>query len=184
METTIEEIRQSIDDQLKKLEDDTSLASASDFIMEQRWEARNTRLGLVIVFTSAIVAAIGASASVGEFQQYQDFQRFIPLASTLLASIATVVGSILTFLKPSERGSRYREFGNKQKALRNRIRIYRTVLMSQDPSLERLSDQLVAFGQEKDAMNSDNPPVPRSAFRSATKEMVWWQGQRGGLARP
>jgi hypothetical protein len=168
MEMTVEEVRQSIEDQLQELEDDTDLTSASDFSMAHRWQAVNTRLGLFIVLASGLATAIGA-ASIADFQ---DFQRYFTLSSMLLAAIVTVVASVLTFLKPSERSGLYREFAHKQKALRNRIRIYRSVLMKQDPSVERLSEQLVALGQEKDALNSDNPPIPRSAFRRASKDML------------
>jgi len=178
MDMTFDDIRQSIEDHLQKLEDDTDLTSASDFRMAQRWEAINTRLGMIIILTSGIVTAVGATASVGYLE---GFQSYFTLSSTILASIATVVGSVLTFLKPSERGCRYREFGNKQKALRNRIRIYRSVLMKQDPSVERPSDQLVAFGQEKDALTSDNPPIPRSAFRTASRDMLEERRRRAKL---
>ena len=178
MEMTFDEIRQSIENQLQKLEDDTDLTSASDFRMAQRWGSINTRLGLIIVLVSGIITTTGVYASVGDFQ---DMQRYFTLSVTVLASIATVVGSVLTFLKPSERGEQYREFGNKQKALRNRIRIYRSVLMKQEPSVERPSEQLVAFGQEKDALNSANPPIPRSAFRTASKDMLEKRRRRAKL---
>jgi hypothetical protein len=169
MDMTFEDIRQSIEDQLQRLEDDTELTSAGDFSMSQRWAAVNTRLGLIIVLTTGVVAAIGAAATLTDLQAYQ---RYFTLASIVLAAIATVIASVLTFLKPSERGGQYRDFGNKQEALRNRIRVYRSVLMKQDPSVERLSEQLVAFGQERDGLNADNPPIPRSAFRAASRDML------------
>ncbi len=118
---------------------------------------------------SGVVAVISAAAALTDLLPYQ---RYFTLAMTVLAAMATVLASVLTFLKPSERGGQYREYGNKQEALRNRIRIYRSVLMKQDPSVERLSDQLVAFGHEKDGLNADNPPVPRWAYRAASKEML------------
>jgi hypothetical protein len=169
MDMTFDDIRQSIEDQLQRLEDDTDLQAAGDFCMAQRWDSVNTRLGLMIVLAAGALTATAAYASMGDFES---LQRYYTLASTVLAAAATVLGSVLTFLKPAARGASYREFGNKQKSLRNRIRIYRSVLMRQDPAVERLSDQLVAFGQEKDALNSDNPPIPRSAFRAAFKEMM------------
>ncbi|HEY0181641.1 MAG TPA: SLATT domain-containing protein [Rhodopila sp.] len=176
-----DDIRQSVEDQLQKLEDDTDLTSASDFSMAQRWEGINIRLGLCIVLASGVVTVIGATASIDDLR---NFQRYFTLGSTILASLATVVASVLTFLKPSERGERYREFGNKQKALRNRIRIYRAVVMKQDPSVERLTEQLVAFGLEKDTLNSDNPPIPHSAFRRAAKEMLAKRRRRAKLDTP
>jgi hypothetical protein len=169
MDMVLDDIRLSIEEQLQKLEDDAELASVSNFCLAQRWDAVNTRLGLMIVLFSGALTGIGAYASVGDFAA---FQKYYTLASTVLAAAATVVTSVLTFLKPSARSATYREFGNKQDALRNRIRLYRAVLMKQDPSVERLSEQLVAFGQEKDTLNSDNPPIPHSAARSAVKDMI------------
>lgn len=179
MDMTVDDLRQSIEDQLQKLEDDTDLTASSDFAMATRWEATNTRMGLIIVITSGVVAVIGACATLSDFTQYQ---KYFTLSSIVLASIATVVASVLTSLKPSERGSLYREYGNKQKSLRNRISVYRSVLMKQDPSLERISDQLVAFGQEKDGLNADNPPIPRSAFRAASRDMLDRRRRRIKLA--
>jgi len=181
MDMTVDDIRQSIEDQLQRLEDDTELTSASDFAMAHRWDAINTRLGLIIVVTSGVVAAVGAAATLADLQLYQ---RYFTLATIVLAAIATVVASVLTFLKPSERGGQYREYGNKQEALRNRIRIYRSVLMKQDPSVERLSDQLMAFGQERDGLNSDNPPVPRWALRAASRDMLEKRRRRLKLSAP
>lgn len=178
MEVAIDDILRSIENQLQKLEDDTDLTSASDFRMSQRWEATNMRLGLIIVGASGVLTVIAASTVISDLQQ---FQAYFTLASILLAATATVVASVLTFLKPSERGGRYREFGNKQKALRNRIRIYRAVFLKQEPSVERPSEQLIAFGLEKDALNSDNPPIPRSAFRSASKDMIEKRRRRAKL---
>ena len=91
MDMTVDDIRQSIEAELQKLEDDSDLTSASDFSMAQRWDAINTRLGLAIVVASGIVAAIGASASLADLQQYQ---RYFTLSSTVLAAIATVIASV------------------------------------------------------------------------------------------
>ena len=155
--------------QLKNLEDDADLTSASDFYVAQKWGRLNTRLGLSTVGVSGAVIVIGAAASI---KGLEDWQTYFTALSTILAAVATVIGSVLAFLKPSERGARYREFANKHKALGNRIRIYRTVNMGEDGTLTGLSEKLAAFSSEKDILNSDNPPIPRDAFRSASKEML------------
>jgi hypothetical protein len=173
-------IREAIISQLQKLEDDTDLTAASDFRVAQNWESINSTLGLSAVAVSGIVTIFGAAASVKGMEGWQPTFTF---GSTILASAATVIGSVLTFLKPSERAGRYREFGNKQKALRNRIRIYRSVIMSQDGSLSTPTDKLVEFATEKDALNSDNPPIPRSAFLKASKEVLEKRERRTRLDR-
>ena len=162
-------LRSEISRQLKNLEDDADLTSASDFYVAQKWDRLNTRLGLSTMCVSGAVIVIGAAASI---KGLEDWQTYLTALSTILASAATVIVSVLAFLKPSQRGARYREFGNKHKALSNRIRIYRTVNMEEDGYLKGLSEKLAAFSTEKDILNSDNPPIPRDAILIASKEML------------
>src|SRR5207247_1629340 len=122
-------LRSEISRQLKNLEDDADLTSASDFYVAQKWDRLNTRLGLSTMCVSGAVIVIGAAASI---KGLEDWQTYFTAVSTILASAATVIGAVLTFLKPSARGARYREFGNKHNALGNRIRIYRTVNIEED----------------------------------------------------
>lgn len=127
---------------------------------------------------SGAVTIISAATSMKGWESSQDI---LILFSTILASAATVVGSVLTFLKPSERAGRYREFGNKQKALRNRIRLFRTVSIHQVLDQEKAAQQLLEFSQEKDALNSDNPPIPRRAFKVASKEILEKRNRRAAM---
>jgi len=160
-------LRSEISRQLKNLEDDADLTSASDFYVAQKWDRLNTRLGLSTMCVSGAVIVIGAAASI---KGLEDWQTYLTALSTILASAATVIVSVLAFLKPSQRGARYREFGNKHKALSNRIRIYGTVTMEEDGYLKGLSEKLAAFSTEKDILNSDNPPLSRNALLIASKE--------------
>ena len=171
-------LRSEISRQLKNLEDDADLTSASDFYVAQKWDRQNTRLGLSTMCVSGAVIVIGAAASI---KGLEDWQTYLTALSTILASAATVIVSVLTFLNPSQRGARYREFGNKHKALSNRIRIYRTVTMEEDGYLKGLSEKLAAFSTEKDILNSDNPPIPRDALLIASKEMVEKRERRAKL---
>src|SRR3954451_5853931 len=74
--------------------------------------------------------------------------------------------------------NRRKELNKLQKALRNRIRIHRTVIMDQESSLAALTKTLTEFGLEKDKLNSDNPPIPRSAFFKAVKDLTVTRAQR------
>jgi hypothetical protein len=170
-------LRSEISRQLKNLENDADLTSASDFYVSQKWGSLNTRLGLSTVCVSGAVTIIGAAASV---KGLEDWQTYFTALSTILASAATVICSVLTFLKPSERAARYREFGNKHKALGNRIRIYRTVNM-EDVPLKGLPEKLAAFSTEKDNLDSDNPPIPRNTLLMASKEMLDKQERKAKL---
>jgi hypothetical protein len=161
--------------QLQKLEDDADVTAAQNFRIAEYWEARNMYLGFSIVFVSGIVTVIGAVASINELDGWQPY---FTSASTILAAIATAIGSVLTFLKPSERGAKYREFGNKQKALRNRIRIYKSVKMEENSAEPGPSAQLSAFCDEKDTLISDNPPLFHWAYQVAKREILERQQKR------
>ena len=154
--------------QLEKLEEDCDVTSGSDFYMERVWENWNFRLGIATVVLSALVSAIGA---ISALKDLQNFEPYFLLGSTLLASAGTVLGSVLTFLKPSERAARYREFANKQKSLRNRIRVYRTVHAPKELDWTKAAEQLTNFGIEKDALTSDNPTIPKVAYLSSRSAM-------------
>ena len=171
-------LRSEISRQLKHLEDDADVTSASDFYVAQKWDRLNTRLGLSTVGLSGAVVVIGAAASI---KGLEDWQTYFTALCTILAAAATVIGSALTFLKPSERVARYREFANKHKALGNRIRIYRTVNMEEDGTLRGLSEKLAAFSAEKDILNSDNPPLSRNALLIASKETLEKRERRAKL---
>lgn len=150
--------------QLEKLEEDCDVTSGSDFYMEKVWENWNFRLGMATVVLSALVSVIGA---VSALEDLRHFKSYFLLGSTLLASVGTVLGSVLTFLKPSERAARYREFANKQKSLRNRIRVFRTVHAPKEADWTKAAEQLTNFSIEKDALASDNPTIPTVAYLSS-----------------
>lgn len=161
-------LESKIEEQLLKLENDADITSASNYWVAQRWESWNFKLGFSTVGVSGLVTVIGSIASI-EF--LKDYHEYINVATTILASIATVIGSILTFLKPSERGSLYREFGGKQKELRNKIRVYRTVEILLIDGIEEKKNSLVSFLNEKENLNADNPPIPRKAFQNASSDI-------------
>jgi hypothetical protein len=179
--------------QLETLEAAADMTAASDFRVAQRWEAWNIRLGVAVVLASAAVTALGATGSAGlKLPVGIDAAVVVP-AMTVLGSLAAVLASVLTFLKPAERASQYREFGNKQASLGNRIRLYRSVSIFYAVDDQAVHEQLVAFVGEKDALNSDNPPIARWAFARAARDLearerrqerrAGWRGQIAAQAQ-
>lgn len=176
MENEEPSLDNEICEQLEKLEGDTDLTAASNFAVAQRWERWNMVLGLGIVILSGVSSAIGAFASSGNTTEIARYNLII--GSTVLASTTAILGSILTFLKPSEIAARYREFGNKQKSLRNKTRLLRTVSITFLDQLSARHDALIKFLEEKETLNSDNPPIPRWAFKQATRDIADKQARR------
>ncbi|MCM2439665.1 DUF4231 domain-containing protein [Agrobacterium vitis] len=167
-----EDVDREIRLQIQKLERDTETTSASNFAVAQRWELYNICLGVTIVILSACATALGAISASEGISSDPTVQSFLIVFSTVISSAAAVLGSILTFLKPSERAARYREFGNKQKSLRNRLRVYHSVTINFADDPKERHAALRKFLTEKDALNSDNPPIPRWAFKQASKDIA------------
>lgn len=157
---------------IQKLARDAEKTSASNFAVAQRWGRWNGGLGLGVVILSASVSALGAASASKSVVAEPDLQSQLILLSTIISSVAAVLGSILTFLKPSELAAHYREFGNKQKALCNRLRVYHTVSIAFTADPDQRHNALRDFLTEKDALNSDNPEIPRWAFTQASKDIA------------
>ena len=81
-------LRSEISRQLKHLEDDADVTSASDFYVAQKWDRLNTRLGLSTVGLSGAVVVIGAAASI---KGLEDWQTYFTALCTILAAAATVI---------------------------------------------------------------------------------------------
>lgn len=158
-------IDQNIAEQLTKLEKDTDLTSESNFALAQNWEKWNNNIGITIVILSAIVTSLSAISS-SDLKLLENKTNVL-IISTLFGSIIAGLGSIITTLKPAERAARYREFGNKHKSIRNRIRIYRTVSINLTEDTPEKNAKLLDFLAEKDTLNSDNPPIAKWAFTQA-----------------
>lgn len=145
-------------EQANKISDDCEYSSASNFELGRVWDIWNNTLGI----SSTILSSVAAYFAVTEEQS----------SITIFASMAaTVFAAVLTFLKPSEKASAYREFGNRYRSLRNKARVFSSIDCLQDNEYESLRKKLDKIMIEKEELNLGNPVIPRWAFRSAQKSL-------------
>jgi hypothetical protein len=156
------EILKQIISNAQKIADDCEYSAASNFALSRRWDRWNLFLGSSAAILSAL-AAISIDKS-----NLPGFIAGFPITGTA-AFFAAIFASVLTFLKPSEKASIYREFGNKYRALRNRSRVFISIDCLVTLEYEKLRSELDALLKEKEDLNLDNPVIPDWAFREAQR---------------
>jgi hypothetical protein len=156
------EILKQIVDNARKIADDCEYSAASNFALGRRWDRWNLFLGS----SAAILSALAAIST--EKLKLPGFIADFPVTGTA-AFFAAISASVLTFLKPSEKASIYREFGNKYRALRNRSRVFISIDCRLPLKYKELRGGLDALLKEKEDLNLDNPVIPDWAFREAQR---------------
>lgn len=153
-------------DQANKISSDCEYSATSNFALGRYWDGWNLKLGL----TSALLAAVAAYLAVGEGRiPIGNMQNVAQSVTGVVAFLSTIAVSILTFLKPSEKASVYREFGNKYRSIRNRSRVFVSIDCLVESDYQKLRNGLNALLKEKEDLNMDNPVIPQWAFSEAQK---------------
>ena len=144
----------SLSAEAERIEEDSLYSSKGHFEAARRWDLCNLGIG-----TTAALAAAAAGISV---------LRKDTVISALLAFLSASSSALLTFLNPRDRAGQHLKAGNLYKALHNDSRIFRQI-DCQGQSQQDLSSSLKALNTRRNALNSEAPQVPRSAFRRARK---------------
>jgi hypothetical protein len=142
---------------------DCEYSASSNFELGKYWDSWNLRLGLSAATLSAL-----AAISSGREDFFSTSGSPLPSIVALLAAISA---SVLTFLKPSEKASIYREFGNKYRSLRNRSRVFVTIDCLVTAEYEKLRAALDALLKEKEDLNLGNPVIPKWAYEEAHRSI-------------
>jgi len=150
-------VLKQIIDNAQKVANDCEYSASSNFALGKYWDTWNLRLGLSAAILSALAALVGKTDLSG-----------VPIAG-VVAFLAAISASVLTFLKPSEKASIYREFGNKYRSLRNRSRVFISIDCLVMPEYEELRARLDSLLKEKEDLNLDNPVIPEWAFKEAQR---------------
>jgi hypothetical protein len=157
------DVLKKIVDNAQKIANDCEYSASSNFALGKYWDTWNLRLGL----SAAILSALAAIINVDKMNLLSSVQHF-PIAG-VVGFFAAVSASVLTFLKPSEKASIYREFGNKYRSLRDRSRVFISIDCLVTTEYEKLRGALDALLKEKEDLNLDNPVIPEWVFVEAQR---------------
>lgn len=139
----------------ERIEEDAVYSSKSHFNAEQMWERCHYWLRILAI----VFAAIAGAAFFKSYNQ----------VGSALASVASFLTALMTFLKPNERAAMHRAAAGQFLALRNNARIFREVELLQTNRLEELTDRLKALSTTCNELNQKSPSISRSAFVAARK---------------
>jgi hypothetical protein len=80
-----------------------------------------------------------------------------------------VLTALLTFLKPSERAASHKSAGDQYLALRNDVRVFRTIDLLLGKSADELARTVTTLAKRRNELNSASQQTPRPAFERARK---------------
>jgi hypothetical protein len=141
--------------QAKKIEADCDRASVRDSLVSANWDKWNLRLGV----SSALLA--GAAASVAQLPA--DWK----IVTSVLALLAAIIGSILTFLAPSQKAGAYHKFSKSYQALRDNIRIFIALRCATGDDVKALEIEFQKLLSEKQKIDADHPVIPERYYATA-----------------
>jgi hypothetical protein len=142
-----------LSDEAKRIEEDATYSSKSHFNAAAIWTERNYQIGVPATITSII-----AGAAI-----FQD----CPTTAGLFSLASAVLTGLLTYLKPCEKSSQHKAFGDQYLSLRNDTRLFRTVELIADHKESFLTDSIKQLASRRNELNESSPEIPKDAFEKA-----------------
>lgn len=141
--------------ELRRIEEDCIHSGKAHYNAGTRWGRYHYGLGV----PSVILTALASAAFLKEYQGI----------AAGLSVVATVLTSLITFLKPSERSSLHKAAGDQYLSLRNDSRIFRDVKLEAVCDLRTALDGLDEFAKRRNDLNAASPAFNRGDFELARR---------------
>lgn len=153
-------------DEAQRIEEDSIYSAKRHFNACEIWTLSHYVLGI----PAALLAALVTTALI---KNHNDLAQAFALASALLAAL-------LTFLKPNDRASQHRAVGNQYLALRNDVRMFREIDLTEPIDDIKKSERLRSMAQRRTDLNASAPTTGDWAFKKARRGIE--EGQASYLA--
>jgi hypothetical protein len=140
----------------ERIEEDATYSSKRHYEAHDIWNRRHLLIGL-----PAVVFSVLATANL--------LQQVWPIITGLMGVTVAVLTALLTFLKPSERAASHKSAGDQYLALRNDVRVFRTIDLLLGKSADELSRTVTTLAKRRNELNSASQQTPRPAFERARK---------------
>ena len=161
-----------ISQQAMKIAVDCDRAAIRDALVSARWDSANFWLGLSSAITAAVAAfAVSNGADLLAGGAAETAKIYANVFASGMASVSTILVSILTFLAPAGKAVVYHQFSNKYHALRDRIRSFVGIHCVDEASADELIREFKALLDEKRSIDADHPVVPERYYRAAAAKM-------------
>ena len=151
-----DELKHAIADESKRIEEDSLHSMKGHFNSGSLWGKVNLILGL----PSAILAGW---ASIEAFSEK-------PHLTAILALFSAALTSTIVFLKPQTISNNHKNAGREYNKLKNTARRFREIELS-GLEVEEAKKLINDLANQRDALNSMSPDIPRWAYEKAKKDI-------------
>ena len=152
-------------EETRRIEEDSLHSMKGHLNAGSLWSWVHLFLGL----PSAVLATFaGITALSGE-----------PKITAILALLAAVLTSVMTFLKPQQVANNHNNAGREYNILKNRVRRFREIELLQldwEIRVHRVDNSAIIrkineLAEKRDELNSMSPDIPRWAYKKAKKDI-------------
>jgi hypothetical protein len=147
------DLQENIKKELLRIEEDSEHSAKSHFNAAARWDGYHLRIGLA----STVIIAIGGAISLSNY----------PLIGGAVALISSSLAATLTFLNPAEKAKTHKISGDQYLSLRNQARMFREIVMKNNPSADVLEKRIFELAAQRDQLNQTSPNIPRKDYELA-----------------
>jgi hypothetical protein len=143
---------QAIARELERIEEDCIHSGKAHFNAGDRWSGYHFWIGI----PSVVLSALAGAAIVKEYPEW----------AAACSVLVTILTTLLTFLKPSERATSHKASGDQYLGLRNQARVVREIkigLLDKSSAVTALEE----LAQRRDDLNSASLPISRRDFNAA-----------------
>lgn len=149
-------IKTAIRNEALRIEEDSLHSMKGHFNAAHRWGKAHLFLGI----PATVLAGL---AGVDIFSECQ-------LLTSILAMTAAAIIAVITFLKPQSISENHRNAGAEYNKLKNKTRRFREIELP-DLDDENAKSAINELAEQRDALNSMSPDIPRWAYEKAKKDI-------------
>jgi len=155
-----ETIRQKMVKEAKRIENDTFFSAKGHFVASDEWRKRTMFLGI----PSTIFSAIAGASALAQFDNHN-------IVAGALALVVAALSALTTFLNPGEKANSHQNAGTRYTAIRNDARkFYDLDSFRDDISDQDLLTLLEDLRKQRNELNQNSLPIPRSAYRKVCQQ--------------
>lgn len=144
--------------ELERIEEDCIHSGKAHFNASERWARYNYWLGI----PSVILSGVAGTAFLKDHGE----------VAAAISVVVTLLTSLITFLKPSERAAAHKSSGDQYLTLRNDARVFREIKLKYVCDQQAAVSGMDEFATRRNELNQASAQVSRRDFEKARAGIV------------
>ena len=153
----MDHLKQRLIAEARRIEECSACSAKSHYNSADYWGNCHLGIGLPAVVFGSMAAASGFADNA--------------IWASILATMATVFTTVLTFIKPSERAETHKAVASQYHALRNSARLFLEIELEDSADTCEAKKRLMEMAQARDELNQRAPTPSRRHFEKARKDL-------------